>query len=88
MPLQVRKHINRFYKEAQNLHIPQTYLYNHQIPADSQLLLQLVSNHCFCNYYHLKIYNKSLARRLRKNYKANGSFYALCNQLGRQNHQT
>ena len=74
MPLQVRKHINRFYKEAQN----ECYY----VDGEERKLDSYCAETIGFRLYHLKIYNKSLARRLRKNYKANGSFYALCNQLG------
>lgn len=74
LPLQIRKHVNSFYQEAQD---ECYYIDGKEIKLDSYCAETIGFR-----LYHIKVNNKSLARLLRKNYKANGSFYALCNQLG------
>lgn len=74
LPLQIRKSVDRFYKEAQN----ECYYFNDGEAKFDYYCAETIG----FRLYHLKINNKSLARQLRKNYKANGYFYALCNQLG------
>ena len=69
-PLQVRKHAKEFYDKAKN------ECYYHEKFDDS-----IAESICF-RAFRLKIKNKKIARKLRKNYEQKGCFYQLCYELG------